>query len=69
MSFQSYIVRRTLGLIPKLTLASVVVFMLVYVTPGDPIQTLAPARADPEMIAQLEAQWRLNEPIYVQYLV
>jgi ABC-type dipeptide/oligopeptide/nickel transport system permease component len=68
MSFQSYIVRRTLGLIPKLTLASVVVFMLVYVTPGDPIQTLAPARADPEMIARLEAQWRLNEPIYVQYL-
>jgi len=68
MSFQSYIIRRTLGMIPKLLLASGVVFLLVHFTPGDPVQTLAPAKASPEQIAQLREQWRLDEPVYVQYL-
>lgn len=67
MSFQSYIVRRTLGLVPKLLVASGVVFGIVYLTPGDPISTLAPARADPAQIAQLREKWLLDEPVYVQY--
>jgi len=68
MSFQSYIVRRTLGMVPKVLIASVVVFMIVYITPGDPVQTLAPAKASPEQIAQLKTRWRLDEPVYIQYL-
>jgi ABC-type dipeptide/oligopeptide/nickel transport system permease component len=67
MSFASYIARRTLGLVPKLLLASGIVFALVQITPGDPIQTLAPARASEAQIAELRAQWRLDEPVYVQY--
>ena len=68
MSFYSYIGRRTLGLIPKLLLASGVVFMLVQLTPGDPVTTLAPPRAGPEELAAIRAKWRLDEPIYIQYL-
>ncbi len=68
MSFYSYIGRRTLGLIPKLLLASGIVFMLVQLTPGDPVTTLAPPRAGPEELAAIRAKWRLDEPIYVQYL-
>jgi len=68
MSFYSYIGRRTLGLIPKLLLASGVVFMLVQLTPGDPVTTLAPPRAGPEELAAIRAKWRLDEPVYIQYL-
>ncbi|WP_311172866.1 ABC transporter permease [Halobellus ordinarius] len=68
MSFQSYLARRTLGLIPKLLIASGVVFMLVQITPGDPVTTLAPPRASPETIEALRNKWRLNDPLYVQYL-
>lgn len=68
MSFYSYIGRRTLGLIPKLLLASGIVFTLVQLTPGDPVTTLAPPRAGPEELAAIRARWRLDEPIYIQYL-
>jgi ABC-type dipeptide/oligopeptide/nickel transport system permease component len=68
MSFYSYIGRRTLGLIPKLLLASGVVFLLVQLTPGDPVTTLAPPRAGPEELAAIRAKWRLDEPVYIQYL-
>jgi ABC-type dipeptide/oligopeptide/nickel transport system permease component len=68
MSFQSYLARRTLGLIPKLLIASGVVFMLVQITPGDPVTTLAPPRASPEQLEALRNKWRLNDPLYVQYL-
>ncbi|MFD1686164.1 ABC transporter permease [Halobellus litoreus] len=68
MSFQSYLARRTLGLIPKLLIASGVVFFLVQVTPGDPVTTLAPPRASPEQLAALREKWRLDEPLYIQYL-
>lgn len=68
MSYSSYIVRRTLGLIPKLFIASVVVFILVQITPGDPVTTLAPPRASTEQLAALRDKWRLNEPLYIQYL-
>lgn len=67
MSFPSYIARRTLGLIPKLLLASVIVFAIVQLTPGDPISTLAPARAEQAQLAELRSRWRLDEPVYQQY--
>lgn len=68
MSFYSYIGRRTLGLLPKLLLASGIVFMLVQLTPGDPVTTLAPPRAGPDELAAIRAKWRLDEPVYIQYL-
>ncbi|MBB6646014.1 ABC transporter permease [Halobellus ruber] len=68
MSLYSYIGRRTLGLLPKLLLASGIVFALVQLTPGDPVTTLAPPRAGPEELAAIRAKWRLDEPVYIQYL-
>lgn len=68
MSYRTYVIRRTAGFIPKLFLGSIVIFLVVHFTPGDPITTLAPPRASAETIAQLKDQWRLDEPVYVQYL-
>ena len=67
MSFKSYITRRTIGLIPKLLIASVVVFTIVYLAPGDIVTALAPPRMAPEQLEQLREKWLLNEPLYVQY--
>ena len=67
MSFKSYITRRIIGLIPKLLIASVVVFTIVYLAPGDIVTALAPPRMAPEQLEQLREKWLLNEPLYVQY--
>lgn len=68
MSLTTYITRRTLGLIPKFFVASALIFLIVQLTPGDPITTLAPPRASEAQLAALRARWKLDEPIYIQYL-
>lgn len=59
--------RRCLSLLPKLGLASIIIFGVIHLIPGDPVTTLAPPRATPEQLQQLRIKWGLNEPIYVQY--
>jgi peptide/nickel transport system permease protein len=67
MSTSTYVVRRCLSLLPKLGLASIIIFGVIHLIPGDPVTTLAPPRATPEQLQQLRIKWGLNEPIYVQY--
>jgi peptide/nickel transport system permease protein len=44
-----------------------VVFLLRFVTPGDPITFVAPLDASAELKTQIEAELGLDQPIYVQY--
>lgn len=67
MKTTEYALKRLLYLIPKLGIATVVIFSITHLMPGDPVSTLSPPRAGPEEIAALEAKWGLNRPIYVQY--
>lgn len=59
--------RRLLLAIPTLAGVLVVVFLLLYVAPGDPVMAMVGERADPETIARLRAELRLDDPIYVQF--
>jgi len=45
-----------------------IVFLLRFITPGSPIDFIAPLDASPELRAQLAADLGLDQPIYVQYL-
>lgn len=63
----SYILRRILIAIPTLLLVSLFVFMLQKLLPGDPVLVLAGEERDPEVIAYLREQYRLNDPLIVQY--
>ena len=63
----SFVLRRILIAIPTLLLVSVFVFTLQKLLPGDPVLVMAGEERDPEVIAFLREQYRLNDPIIVQY--
>jgi ABC-type dipeptide/oligopeptide/nickel transport system permease component len=63
----AFIVRRLALSIPTLFGVLVVVFLLLYVAPGDPVQEMVGERADAETIARLRRELRLDDPIHLQF--
>jgi len=64
-----YVARRLLLTIPVLIGASFLIFALVYALPGDPIRALGGDRPlAPSVVAQLRAEYNLNDPLVVQYV-
>ncbi len=63
----AYIARRFLILIPTLLGVSIIVFLLLHLTPGDPAELLLGERATPDALEQMREHLGLNEPIHVQY--
>ena len=55
-------------LFPTLLGVLVVTFLLLYVAPGDPVQAMVGERADPETIARLRAELRLDDPLPAQFV-
>lgn len=56
------------GLLLTLFLASVVIYSALLITPGDPVSTIAGgARPTPELIAQIRAEYHLDDPIWLRY--
>jgi len=64
----SLLARRLLLSLPTLAGVLVVVFLLLYVAPGDPVQAMVGERADPATIARLRAELRLDDPLPAQFL-
>jgi len=62
-----FLLRRVLLAIPTLAGVLVVVFLLLYVAPGDPVQEMVGERADAETIARLRRELRLDDPVPVQF--
>ncbi|MFN2566843.1 MAG: ABC transporter permease [Gemmatimonadaceae bacterium] len=62
-----FILRRLLLAIPTLLGVLVVAFLLLYVAPGDPVMAMVGERADPETIARLRRELRLDDPIHTQF--
>ncbi|MGI8393266.1 ABC transporter permease [Leucobacter sp. W1038] len=57
------------GLALTLFLSSLVIFSALLLTPGDPIAALAGgAKPTPELIAQIRAEYHLDDPIWSRYL-
>lgn len=64
-----YIIKRLLLAVPTVVGVSILIFGMVYLAPGGPIEVmLASQPASEEMVQQLRAELSLNEPLYVQYL-
>ena len=63
----SYAIRRILILIPTLLGVSIIVFLMLHLTPGDPAELLLGERATDEALHQIREHLGLNEPLYVQY--
>lgn len=64
----SYVLRRLIQAIPVLVLASVAVFLILRLIPGDPADTIAGENATPEEVDAIREQLGLNDPIPVQYI-
>jgi peptide/nickel transport system permease protein len=64
----SFLARRLVQLIPTLFFVSVLIFSLQQLLPGDPALVMAGEERDPAIIAQIRQQYRLDQPIPVQYV-
>ncbi|PMD05852.1 ABC transporter permease [Brevibacterium paucivorans] len=63
----SYILRRLLQFVLTAAVASVVVFALMQILPGNAAQVALGTSATPEAVAALEEKYGLDRPIVVQY--
>ena len=64
-----YSARRLLQLIPVLIGISVMTFAILRLIPGDPITIMAPPDATAEDIDHMRAEFGLDQPVPVQYLL
>src|SRR2546423_9448917 len=60
--------KRLLQLIPTLFFVSVIIFGLQQLLPGDPALAMAGEERDPAVLEQIRREYRLDQPIYIQYL-
>lgn len=64
-----YIFRRLLSTIGVLLGVSLLVFLMLHLTPGDPVAIMigTEGMADPRMVANLRRELGLDRPLYAQY--
>ncbi|MDO0936074.1 ABC transporter permease [Streptomyces sp. DG2A-72] len=63
-----YVARRLLQMIPVFIGTTLLIFLMVYALPGDPVRGLFGDKAgDPRVIAALRHEYGLDQPILVQY--
>jgi peptide/nickel transport system permease protein len=63
----TFLGKRLLQLIPTLFFVSLIIFSLQQLLPGDPATIMAGEERDPAVIAQIRQQYRLDQPIPIQY--
>jgi peptide/nickel transport system permease protein len=64
---RAYVLRRLLVAVPSLLIASLIVFTLPRLIPGDVVQLMLEEKAYGKDLEELRAKLGLNRPIYVQY--
>ncbi|HEV8306861.1 MAG TPA: nickel ABC transporter permease [Methylomirabilota bacterium] len=62
-----YLLRRAGAMVPVIAVVSVVVFSLIHLTPGDPVNIMLREEADPATAATLRRQLGLDRPLPLQY--
>jgi peptide/nickel transport system permease protein len=68
MSMGRFLLKRSLQGVFVIWGVVTVVFLLRFVTPGDPITFIAPLDAGPEVRENIARELGLNKPLYVQYV-
>jgi ABC-type dipeptide/oligopeptide/nickel transport system permease component len=62
-----FLVRRLVLAIPVLLGVATLVFSLIHLIPGDPVQAMLGDAASPESVIELRTRLGLNRPLHVQY--
>ena len=64
-----FLLRRVLGIVPVLWAVVTVIWLILFILPGDPAAILAGGfRSDPQVVARIRAEWGLDDPAARQYL-
>ncbi len=64
----AFTLRRLLYAVPVLLGVSMLVFVLIHLAPGDVVDILVPPEVPKEIADSLRRRFRLDQPIYLQYL-
>jgi len=64
----AFTLRRLIYAVPVLLGVSMLVFVLIHLAPGDVVDILVPPEVPKEIADSLRRRFRLDEPIYLQYL-
>lgn len=64
-----FTVKRLLLLLPVFFAVSLIIFLIVHLVPGDPIDNLIRIGATPKQRAELVARYGLDKPLFQQYAV
>jgi ABC-type dipeptide/oligopeptide/nickel transport system permease component len=62
-----YVARRLLLAVPVLLGVSILVFLILHLTPGNPALVVAGPDAPPEVVKEVERALGLDQPLYAQY--
>ena len=62
-----FVLNRLISLVPTLIGISMLVFLMLYMVPGDPAQVMLGERANAESLAELRATMGLDQPFHVQF--
>jgi peptide/nickel transport system permease protein len=65
---RQYLLVRIAQLVPVLFLASVAIWALMYLLPGDPVFAMLGPNATPEQVTAVRAQLGFDQPVPAQYL-
>ncbi len=67
MALGRFLIKRTLQGVVVVWGVITIVFLLRFITPGSPIDSLAPLDASPETKRAIAAELGLDQPLYIQY--
>lgn len=64
-----FVLKRLLGLIPVIVVVSIVVFLLLRLSPGDPAVVIAGDNADDATIERIRVSLGLDQPLITQFFI
>ncbi len=65
----AFILRRLLGVMPVFFVVSVIVFLLIHLVPGNPVDNLLRAGSSPALREQMTARYGLDKSLFEQYVI
>jgi ABC-type dipeptide/oligopeptide/nickel transport system permease component len=65
----AFVFKRLMTLIPVFLAVSFVIFMILHLIPGDPVDNLLKVGSSPGLRAEIEAKYGLDRPLIVQYFI
>jgi peptide/nickel transport system permease protein len=65
----TFVAKRLLATIPVMLIVALIIFLLLFLTPGDPAVVIAGDHATPGDIERIRTQLGLDQPFYLRFLI